>query len=164
MSNIKSKIELAANIAILIVSFIFIAVLIQKFYFPANVNPYELEVGSQVKLPEINWNGNQKTLILAMKKGCSYCAKSAGFYKKLIPIAKEKNVKIIAVLPGTNQENKAYLDELGLPDLEFKQAELNLINVEATPTLVLVDKEGKVMESWVGQLKPEIEQKMMDKL
>ena len=115
-------------------------------------------------LSDVNWNEHNKNLVLVLKKGCHFCVESAEFYRKLIPAAKEKDVLTVAVLPTETEESRRYLNELGLPTLETKQAQLDSINIIGTPTLILTNEQGEVIQSWVGKLNSEQEKQVLESL
>lgn len=74
------------------------------------------------------------------------------FYKTLVEKAKEKGVKLVAVLPNSREEGSQYLRENGVEIQEVRQAQLNTVNVRGTPTLILVNDKGEVSNSWIGKL------------
>lgn len=164
MSKIKEKIELITNVAIIFVSILFLAIVIQKYFFTPVSNLPELNVGTKIDLPNVTWNEHKKNLIFALRKGCHFCEESADFYKKLIPIANEKGTRIIAVLPTEVEESREYLNKLGLPLIETKQAELDSINVVGTPFLILTNEQGEVIQSWAGKLSSEQEKQVLESL
>ncbi len=59
---------------------------------------------------------------------------------------------MIAVVPGDEAEGGKYLEGLGVVVDGIVTASLSDINVSATPTLVLVDRSGRVSNVWVGKL------------
>ena len=59
---------------------------------------------------------------------------------------------MIAVVPGDKAEVGKYLEDLGVMVDGIVSASLSDINVSATPTLVLVDRSGRVSNVWVGKL------------
>jgi hypothetical protein len=71
---------------------------------------------------------------------------------------------IVAVLPQPTDEARTYLLNLGVPILVVKQAPLACVSVSATPTLMMVNSEGVVTDSWTGQLSPEFEKEVISKL
>lgn len=150
MNKNYQKVELTANILIIIVAVLFGFVVVQKYFFstPAIPNqsnqPNQLaqmkpEIGSKINLSGINPASQQKTLVLALQKGCHFCNESASFYKRIIKIAQNKNVRLIAVLPGGVEESTNHLNELGLTNMDVKQASLDSLQVSGTPTLILIN-------------------------
>ena len=59
---------------------------------------------------------------------------------------------MIAVVPGDKAEVGKYLNELGVVVDGVVNASLSDIHVSATPTLMLVDRAGRVSNVWVGKL------------
>lgn len=75
-SKISQRIELVANIAIILVAVLLGYFLIQRFFFqpnPQSQPPNEIAKGTKISLPEVDWQANQKTLILVLQKGCKFC-------------------------------------------------------------------------------------------
>jgi len=117
-----------------------------------------------VNLPDVAWSPQSKTLILAMQTGCHFCNESMLFYKRLIEATKDKNIKLVAVFPSSVEESRAHLDSLGIKNLEVKQMPLVAIQVRGTPTLILTNSEGEIINFWVGKLPPEEETEVIEKL
>jgi thioredoxin-related protein len=169
MSKINQKIELIANVLIIVVAILLIGVIAQRYFFspsttlnqPARVQP---AVGTKINLPDTEWSKQPKTLILALQKGCHFCSESAPFYQRLRESVQDKNVRLVAVLPGVQEESAAYLNELGLPNLEVKQSPLDTLQVSGTPTLILTNDKGEVTHFWVGKLSPEKEKEVLEQL
>lgn len=168
MSKTYQRLELVANVLVIIVAVLLGIVLVQKHLLsPASASPPAPPtptVGSKISLPDTNWSDNSKTVLLVLQKGCRYCTDSAPFYKRLIEHVKGKNIKIVAALPQTREDAVSYLNELGLAGLEIKQAELPSLSVGGTPTLILVNNQGEISNFWVGQLTREKEAEVLEKL
>jgi thioredoxin-related protein len=169
MNKLTEKIELTANILIIVVAFLLGAVLVQKYLLatpvPAQASArVQPTIGSKVNLPDINWADQPKTLILVLNKGCRFCNESAPFYKRIIENTQNKNVKLVAVFSGSIEENQAHLNELGLTRLEVKSSPLNNIQVSGTPTLLLTNDKGEITDFWIGKLTPDKEAEVLNKL
>lgn len=157
MSKLSKKIELAANVAIILAAILIGVVFVKNYLLPSRSAPesgdYRIPVGTKVALSEINWNQNGQTLLLVLQKGCHFCSESAPFYQRIIRETSGRgNIRLIAVLPQATDEGKKYLDDLGVAIEDVKQAELDSIGVHGTPTLILVNNQGVVMNSWAGKL------------
>jgi hypothetical protein len=169
MSRINQKIELTANILIIVVAVLLIGVIAQRYFFAPSTDPNQPTrvhptVGTKINLPDTDWSRQPKTLIIALQKGCHFCGESAPFYKRLQESAQNKNVKLVAVLPGKQEESMAYLSELGIANLDVKQLPLNTLQIGGTPTLILTNDKGEVTDYWVGKLSPEKESEVFNKL
>ncbi len=169
MSKLNQRAELAANVLIIVVAALLIGVFIQRHFFhksattnqQARVQPV---IGSHMNLLDESWANQSKTLILALQTGCHFCNESAPFYKRLIETIKDKDVKIVAVFPTSIEESKAHLNELGLTGLEVKRSPLENIQVSGTPTLILTNDKGEIMNFWLGKLTPDKEAEVINKL
>lgn len=169
MSSLYKRIELLANIAIIIVAVVLGGVLVNRYLLPTSPKPEVVEGGSikpgtMIALPGVDWGKNDRTLLVVLSTNCRFCTESAPFYQLLVQEkAKRGRGRIVAVLPQGAGEAKKYLDDLGIGVDEIKQAAPISIGVRATPTLILVDRTGSVVESWVGKLPPARESAVLDR-
>lgn len=168
MSKLSQKAELAANILIIVVAFLLIGVIVQKYFFSATeVNQkarVQPVIGSKLNVSDVNFSSQPKTLVLVLQTGCRFCNESAPFYKRIIENIQNKNVKLVAVFPTSIEESKAHLNELGLTNLEVKRSPLDNIQVSGTPTLILTNEKGEITDYWVGKLLPDKETEVINKL
>ena len=160
LADISKKIELAANLAILLVSCL-LAVVLVKAYF---LSQFGEEVTSTPTVAglDIAWNQNGQTLILVLSRNCRFCTDSAPFYKKLSQ--SKSNTHLVALMPQSVEEGREYLEKLGVSVDEVKQFSLETMGVTGTPTLLLVDTSGAVKNFWVGKLSPEQETSVLSVL
>lgn len=170
MKNIHKKIQTASNIAIIVVALMLGGVLVNNYFYSPSPKPViagdnTIKAGTKLELPDANWNKSDKTLVMAVSTKCHFCTESIPFYKRIAEKkAGNKNVRLIAVTPQTTDEAKQYLDEHKLSVDEMKQSSLDKIQVGGTPTLILVDRKGAVIESWRGKLPPEKEAEVIKRL
>src|SRR2546426_7750924 len=156
MSGIGKKIEIVANIATVIVAIMVGVVLVNKYFFPPkSLSIPAVPVGTKISIPDIDWAKNGRTLVLALREGCHFCSESSTFYQRLITEAASKNIQLIAVFPHSVEAGKKYLDDLRVPIGNLRNIPFNTIGVNGTPTLLLVNNEGKVTASWKGKLPSE---------
>ena len=170
MKNLSKKIEVAANVAIIVVAILLGAVLVRRYLLPASPPPSPTEAarikpGTKLSLPGVDWGGSSRTLLMVLSTNCRYCTESAPFYQRL---AREKagrpEVRLLAVLPQPVEESKKYLGDHGVAADDVRQTSPGALGVAGTPTLVLVDKTGAVVESWVGKLPPATENEVVNRL
>ena len=168
MVNVSKKIELAANLAIIVVACLLATVLVKSYLVakPADQQVTNLQ-SPRVAPPivsslNINWNQNRQTLILAVSSNCHFCTESAPFYKKLGQ--NKGDTHLVAVLPQTVEEGRKYLERLGVSVDEVRQLSLDQMGVNGTPTLLLVDASGVVKQFWVGRLPSDQEAVVLDAL
>jgi hypothetical protein len=165
--SITQRLEVLANLAIIVVAVLLSFVLIKSYLLPSKERPPDLRVpaGVKVSLPGVDWSGNNQTLLLVLQKGCHFCSESAPFYQRLVrDTAGRRDIHLLAVLPQDFDESRKYLDDLGVAIEDIRQARLDSIGVHGTPTLILVNNQGVVMNSWVGKLNANGEREVLHRL
>jgi peroxiredoxin len=176
-------VQVLANISIIIVALVLSAVAIKQYFFsrPGEMVPVSsvrtlnngvppqpekrpviTPTGKPFPLENIEWK--EKNLVLYLSTSCRYCKESAGFYQRLVKETAGKGVKLLAVLPQTDEENKSYLEGLGVNISEVYSSGLTSIGVSGTPTLLLVDSKGTIVDTWKGKQPEEGENRILDKL
>ncbi len=146
------KIELAANIGIVITA-VLVVIFFVRNYMQRQSDPQQtVALGSKFALKNVNWQASDKNLVFAVSTTCHYCTESAGFYRKLVEQCKQQHVHTVAVLPQPQAEAQAYLAGEGVNVDEIRQAPLSDLDIGGTPTLVLVDQVGVVKHVWLGKL------------
>lgn len=169
MTNRLTKgIEISANIAIIIVAVLLGAVLVRQMLAggmqtraPAPQPNVATDLSTRLMLPGVDWSENKRTLVLALSSTCHFCTESAPFYQRL---AKEEGVRLIAVVPQDVTEGRAYLDRVRVPIVDVRQMPLDVIGVDGTPTVFLVDNEGRISGKWVGKLSPDGESELLEQV
>lgn len=165
--GLSKKIELVANLAIIGVSCLLGALLVERNLTIDRTEQVSKSDHQGVSAPtvsslDIDWRRSKQTLLLAVSSTCHFCTESAPFYKQL---AKEHgNTRLIAVLPQSIDQGERYLEELGVGVDGVKQVTLSSINIKGTPTLILVDSDGLVVNTWVGKLSEAQQQEVLSKL
>lgn len=164
LKGFSKNIEVVANLGIILVACLLATVLLKNYLFKnqdrqASQQPL---LQSQLKLPgadlsslDVDWKQSKQTLVMAISNTCHFCTESAPFYKRLVE--NKHGARLIAVLPQSVEEGTHYLGNLGVAVDEIKQVSLSTIDVRGTPTLILVNSDGVVVNSWVGKLAPQDE-------
>lgn len=171
MNNLRKNIELAANIAIVVVAVLLCIVLVKsQFVGNSKLNASddhqspnrEVRLKEKANLPGVDWQKNRQTLLLALSTACHFCTESAGFYQKL----KREGDKthLVAIFPQPASEGEAYLEKLAVSVDEVRQVPFENLNVNGTPTLLLVGSNGEIEDSWVGKLPPNQEAQVLARL
>lgn len=166
MSKMSQRIELTANILIIVVALLLVVFIGQRYFFAksdkqAKVTP---TIGKPINLPNQDWSAQPKTIVLALQTTCRFCNESTPFYKRLVESVRDKNIKIVAVFPQSVEESTAYLNQLGLSGLEIKQAPISALDTSGTPTLIITNQKGEVTSFWIGKLPPEKETEVINTL
>jgi hypothetical protein len=169
MINIHKKVELIANLAIIVVAILLCAVLINilRPSTPAKSVAAEgprITPGIKLSLPGLDWNKGDQTLLMVLSVNCHYCTESTPFYQRLVQQkAEREDIRLVAILPQSTGEAQKYLNDHGVSVDEVRQAVPGAAYANATPTLILVDRTGLVVESWVGKLSTQKEAEVLDR-
>ena len=87
------KLELAVNIGVIVLGAAVLFFLVKTYRASRDASQalQEPRVGDQLPvIPGVDWKVNDRTLVLALRKGCHYCEDSMPFYRKLAQLANKK--------------------------------------------------------------------------
>lgn len=166
------KLELASNLAVLCAAMLLCYVLVTQYIVKPHTTasntssaPHRAE-GKTLNIAGVNWSANGRSLVLAISSHCGYCLRSTGFYHKLSDLKTSKHfqTKLIAVLPEDSSSAMNFLQQHEVVVDGVVNAPLADIDVEGTPTLMIVDKSGKVLKEWVGLLDATGEKQVISQL
>jgi len=154
--NLKSTIETAANIAVVLVAIAALSSLaIVIFVEPTAPNLRKgLAKGNSIQGKiKADFSSSEKTLLIALKTNCSFCTESLPFYQRLIQQASsgDRPLRIIALFPQTSEQAANYLKENQLSVEVVSEVDFDAISIPGTLTLILLDK-TEVKDFWVGTL------------
>jgi len=151
----KEKLEVVTNIVLIGLACVIGYHFLQAHRTPENPPPISLKVGDQLpSLPAYDWKAHERTLVLVLKNGCRFCEESIPFYRKLAELEKsnQTDAHLIAVFPDDPAAVRQLLETQRLAVEAFPGVELTQLKVEGTPTLILIDRQGRVSKVWVGEL------------
>ncbi len=152
------RFEVAANLAIVVASAALVLSLARNQLMvssrPSGSPPdRDLAVGEKVVLPDVDWRAYPKTLLFVLQAGCHFCTESAPFYQRVVASTDSGRVRLIAVFPAATADGRTYLRSMGL-EIPGLQADLAKVRIRGTPTLLLVNHEGRLAKKWRGRLSP----------
>jgi hypothetical protein len=159
MPPLARKLEIAANVALIVGTVVVGGVLVRKQFFPsAPARPARIQPGERIELPGVDWSRARHTAVVVLQAGCHYCTESAPFYARLAAeAAKRPAVALLAVMPQEATQARQYLEAQKVPIGRVVQARPGSIKVRGTPTVLLVDRAGVVTRAWFGKLPPDKE-------
>ena len=126
----------------------------------SNLPPPRALVGKSVTLPGTQLNPQHNSLLVAISTTCHFCKDSLPFYKTLAEKAQGK-LDVIAVFPQPVAEAQSFLQQAQVAPTSVVSADLGKIGVQATPTMLLVNPQGKVLEEWMGKQDDSGEQRVL---
>ena len=166
MNTLSKRVELFANIAIILVAIALVVVLAKRFIFTGpTTEPPQSNVGAKLSLPGVDWSKNNKNLLLLLSDKCKYCTESAPFYQRLVQERTQKQTfHLTAAFPQSVDEGRKYLNGLGVAIDDVMELSPQAIRIRGTPTILLVNNAGVVTDEWLGKLPPEKEAEVLGRL
>jgi hypothetical protein len=167
MKDVSKRIEVLANVAIIVVAILLAAVLARNYLFGGAGRPNRdtLTPGKKLSIDGVDWAKNDRTLLLVVAKNCHFCSESAPFYQRLdLEVSQGSDVKLLAIVPHDVQQGREYLDGLKVRVDDVKQADINSMGIGGTPTVVMVGSDGVVKNVWTGKLPPETESQVIEQI
>lgn len=156
----KKTIEITTNVAIIIVCGLLCWTVIThktlnlRALLGREGAPPRLKGLTLPQLAGYRWGSHPETLVLALRGDCHYCIDSMPFYRRLSDLEKNKSLHahLLVVMPNDQKSGVAALQSGGLTIESVFDQPLDSISVSSTPTLLLLDSNGRVADAWGGQL------------
>jgi thiol-disulfide isomerase/thioredoxin len=154
--QMKTRLEAIANVAVIVVA-LAVGYVVLGRYVAAYRTPRSVAAGDRLAtIPNLDWKEHRHTLLLALNTGCHFCEQSVPFYQKLADTQAPSgnDLEIVAVFPNDPQIVQEFMTKENLRIRSVAEVPLEKLRVNATPTLILIDANGRVERSWVGILTP----------
>lgn len=164
--GLKQSLEMAANLGVLVAAILVAAYFVHLYIVQhGSTEPsYRAAPGTRLALPaSYDFTAHERTLILAIQEDCRYCEASMPFYKEITARINGgcSGYGLVAVLPNPPAAADRFLSQYGLEIPRLANTRLLSLGVTGTPTVVLVDHEGTVLDVWVGELSRDGEQELL---
>jgi thioredoxin-related protein len=153
----KAKIETVANVIVILLAVVVGSVFLKDRFSAPGPQGNEVKAGD--RLPHLDgwdWAAHDRTLLLVLRKGCHFCEDSAPFYQRLLAEQKGdgSSTAIVAAFPDNGDAVKEVVQSERLGVQALAGVPLERLKVSGTPTLLLVGRNGKVLNAWMGMLSP----------
>jgi peroxiredoxin len=116
--------------------------------------PAVYAAGDRVDVPAAWYAQAPHTLIVFARASCTACERAKPFLKTVVARMDGKGAAVMAHPAGAPADDQKFAQSLGVADDHIFLTTPGL-RVRATPTMVLVDRQGKVIGAWEGAGKPE---------
>lgn len=138
----RQKLTLLSDAAVVLVALAFGYTLVRNSLLgPTSGAGESVKAGDQLPvLGAAPWGRHDRTLVLALKKGCHFCEDSAPFYKRLS--AGPTDTRLVAVFPDDAAEAKQVTQAEELDIETVSGFPLKRLKVAGTPTVILADAHG----------------------
>jgi hypothetical protein len=160
-------IEVSSNLAVLVLAMTLLGAVVSTRWL-AQPEKTKFDDGLQkgqvlAQLPTIDYSATPQTVVLAISTTCNYCMESLPFYKRLLEAQQTagQRTRMVAVFPNPKPEVEQYKEQNQLHVESVPALNYSTLNLTGTPTLILVDSTGRVLDFWVGKLSKEEEQQVI---
>jgi thioredoxin-related protein len=158
--------ELLVNITVIVLGAAVLFFLVKTYRATRNSSAavQEPRAGDQLPaIPGIDWKANSRTLVLALKKGCHYCEDSMPFYRQLAQLSEQNALKanLVAVFPDSSADVDEIAKTEKLSLRTVSNVPLYILKIPGTPTMILADSSGKIIQDWIGVLSDQQQQQLL---
>jgi hypothetical protein len=151
-----------SNIAIIAAATVVVVSYVRPLFAPPAASPNRVrryEVGEVVPVINgISYGDAERSLLMFVNSGCRFCTESMPFYQTVIERrnASRTHVPVLALSREPESDARRYVAS---HDVAFDRV-LSIgpradLKLDVTPTLLLVDKAGRLLRIWVGALGPQ---------
>jgi hypothetical protein len=121
--------------------------------FPGTVEAPSYRVNDYVDVSASAFDGHSKTLIYFSTPTCAACARSEGALSGLVRHAMSHDIGVVLVRPeGVGSDNAMFSERTGVDVSHVLSLDLGHLRVRRVPTLLIVDRTGKVLMYHEGVL------------
>lgn len=118
------------------------------------------------ELSKVNFAAAPQTVVLFVKSTCHFCEMSMPFYQALSDSALRKNgaFRFVVVSSDAPAVTRDYLGQHKVGVDEIVSVTPGKTKVHGTPTLLVVDRNATVVNAWIGLLRNEGQQQVLQQL
>jgi rhodanese-related sulfurtransferase len=160
--------EWAANTISIVAATVIVAVVVRDYVGEGHrAAASAIPTGQPVAMRDVMWSNYASTVVIVASVNCKYCSESAPLYRELLKASegqRSRSVHVLAVFPESEVQVKAYLAARDLQFTDVRFRSLAELHVQATPTVILVDRTGIVRGSWTGVLSSKQEADLFSRL
>lgn len=162
--KLKDILDVTTNVVVVVFALVAIGILVKNYFAPGAKTSVAVTKGSVLgAIAGVDYKQAPRTLILALNVDCRFCTKSVPFYNSLAEARQENAGQFNLVAAFINKDPelvKSYVEEKQLSVQAIPGVDLDKLGIHMTPTLILVDSAGKVLDSWRGELQPDGEREL----
>lgn len=152
----RLTLDTATNLGLLVASLMMTIVLGQglwaKYIATPPVPPTYQQGDTFPAVKAVNYAASEKTVVLFVASTCKYCTQSMPFYAELAKSRAGLRTQLVAVGFEPESTITQYLDGHRVPTDGVVSTMSRAYKFAATPTLLVLDSKGVVINQWVGAL------------
>lgn len=111
--------------------------------------------GETIALKDVIWERAPQTVVVVLSTRCHWCKESVPLYQKVSTLHKATKAafQLIAVSADTEEELSRFLSANLIEVDKIIPAVEARLGIRATPTVLLVNRQGRVVSSWQGAMR-----------
>jgi hypothetical protein len=120
-------------------------------------------LGRKLNIAGSNWNRARLNAVIALSPTCKYCQASLPFYRRLSTAVHKggSTTALVVFSSAPRAATEAWLKDEGLMFDQLVQVPFGDLGIRGTPTILLVDSDGKVTKVFDGRLSPDSEEDLI---
>lgn len=151
--------EKFAHVAVIIGCMTAIAVTLERRLGPPALESQSSSlVGNSLSIPNLDWRASPRHSVVAFSSSCNFCRASIPFYRRL---GEQGKNPLIILTPANDNEAQRLLTAQGVKARAVVKLDLKAYSIRITPTLLVVDSQGKILRAAQGRLDAEKEEQFL---
>lgn len=158
MTVVHNKANFVLNVALLVAIGTFLTCIARYMLGRYEFTTASLTAdGKQVHLQGIDFSTSEQNIIAFLDKDCKFCEQDTSFYQRLAQASKTRNVRLIVAFQHDLRDGKRYLAERYIEPSETVRLRFQSLGIQGTPTILLLNPQGRIIAKWVGELSGPLE-------
>lgn len=153
----RHKSNVAVNIFLGIAVATFLACAVHYMVTNSRFANASITPDGNVSIAGIDFSSSEQTVLVVLDKDCQFCRQDVPFYRRLAEAAKTRNSRLIVAFPHNLADGTDYLRNENIAASEVVQIRLKSLQLQGTPTLLLLNRHGRIIAKWAGELSAPVE-------
>lgn len=148
------RLETITNVGLLIASIVVTGAVVHRFVAGPQPVAELYENGEAITPPpSVAVASTDSTAFLFLSSKCQYCTESMPFYSQLSDGRRVGRYQLVVLGHEPSTDLRKYLDEYGVAVDHIESVKPGQYRFRGTPSLLVVDRKGKVRGHWNGALR-----------
>lgn len=149
--------NVAVNVVLLLAFVTFLGCALHYIITNSRFATASITADGTVAIAGVNFLSSEQTILAVLDKNCRFCKEDAPFYRRLAEATQTRNGRLVVAFPHSLKDGTDYLQAESIRASEVVQIRLKSLQLQGTPTLLLLNRHGRIIAKWVGELSPPIE-------
>jgi hypothetical protein len=153
-TRFSQAIDVVANVTTIVVLLFFAVFVVQKEFISKNRARKDVETGATMPaISGVQYGTAEKTVLVAATSSCRFCLASMPFYRRLFDhVVTRGRLQFMFIRPANDEMFGRIISQNGLSSAPQAKADFEVLRVSRTPTIIVVDRAGRIDRIWTGKL------------